>query len=385
MKQIYLDNAATTPVDPRVVEAMTPYWNQIYGNPSSNHSAGQAALDAVEQARERAAALFHVESEEIIFTGSGTEADNTALIGVGHALRGKGKHLITSAIEHKAILETAKYMQEIGWEVTILPVDKDGLVNSDDFKKAIRPDTVLASIMHANNEIGTIQPIGELSRIAKEHGIVFHTDAVQSAGHVEIDFHKLEMDYLSLSAHKLYGPKGVGVLIQKKGAPFAPFMHGGSHEKSRRASTHNVPGIVGLGMACDLAKKQMVDDEGRIQSLREFFWRKLRDQIDGVHLNGHPVKRLANNLNVSFDHVDGEALLMNLDMEGISVSSGSACSAKSGGASHVLTALGLPKERLSSNIRFSLGRSVTLEDIEDTVDILTRIINRLRSLSSFGE
>lgn len=383
MKSIYLDNAATSPVDPRVKEAMLPYLEDQFGNPSSIHTYGQQALNAIETARRDVAQLIGAEPNDVFFTGSGTESDNTALWGVARALIDKGRHIITTQIEHHAVLHCAEFMKSLQWDVTILPVDAYGQVDPEDVRKAITPQTVLISIMHANNEIGTIQPISEIGVIAKDAGVLFHTDAVQTTGHEPIDVKSMHIDLLSMSAHKLYGPKGVGALFLKEGTPFVPFIHGGGQEKGRRSATHNVPGIVGLGKACSLAKETMQSEHETVLQLRQRLWEGIQANIDGIRLNGHPDKRLANNLNIGIDRVEGESLVMHLDMEAIAASSASACSAGSDEPSHVLKAIGLSNDQSRGALRLSLGRFNTMDEIDQTIQVLTKVVSHLRSLGSF--
>ncbi|MBN1894129.1 cysteine desulfurase [bacterium] len=384
MTRIYLDHAATTPADPRVVEAMAPYWNEAFGNPSSAHSFGMDALDAVEQARRQVAGLLFCKPEEVVFTGSGTESDNSALWAAGRALAAKGNHIITTRIEHHAVLHCARFMAENGWDVTYVDVDKYGLVDPDDIRKAVTPKTVLVSVMHANNEIGTLQPLESIGLMLKRKGILFHTDAVQTAGHVPIDVNRMNLDLLSLSGHKLYGPKGVGALFIRTGTPFVPFLQGGGHEKGRRSSTHNVPGIVGLGAACSIAQEEMVQESNHTGRLRNLLRDEILKSVPDISVNGHPDKRLQNNLNVSVLGVDGEALLLNMDLEGVAVSSGSACSSGSGESSHVLKALGLPAEKMQGSLRMTTGRSNTEQEMRRAADIFTRVVKRLRDLSASG-
>ena len=383
MNRIYMDNAATTPVDPRVREAMEPHWWEKFGNPSSIHSFGQEASEAVEEARNSVSVLLGAHPSEIIFTSGGSEADNTAIKSICHALQEKGNHIITTVIEHHAVLHTCEFMASQGFEVTFLPVGKDGIVDPSDVSKAITSKTILISIMHANNEIGSLQPITEIGSIAKEKSILFHTDGVQTFGHLRIDVEKMGIDLLSLSAHKLCGPKGVGALYIRKETPFVSFMHGGGQENGRRSSTHNVPGIVGLGKAAEIARVLMKTEHKKIENLRNRLLENILNRIEGVHLNGHPEKRLPNNINLSIEHVEGEALLMNLDLEGIAASSGSACSSGSTDTSHVLTAIGLSPDLAKGSLRLTLGRFTTEEEVEYTSEALVRVVNHLRSLSSF--
>ena len=382
--RIYMDYAATTPVDTRVREAMAPYWSEKFGNPSSGHGFGQEALEAVEKARKRVSGLMGAAPSEVVFTSGGTEADNATIKGVCYALREKGNHIITTCIEHHAVLHVCGFMGSQGFDVTYLPVDKNGLVDPSDVKKAITKKTILISIMYANNEVGTVEPIEEIGVVARDRSILFHTDAVQAFGHLKIDVEQVGVDLLSLSAHKLYGPKGVGALYIREGTPLVPFVHGGGQEQGRRASTHNVAGIVGLSRAAEIAGDEMEDDRKRITAIRDSLRFHIFQNIQGVHLNGHPDRRLPNNLNVSFEHVEGEALLMSLDMEGIAVSSGSACSSGSTEPSHVLTALGLSPELARGSLRLTLGRFTTEAEVDAVSEALVRVVAHLRSLSSLG-
>lgn len=382
MKRIYMDYAATTPCDPRVVESINSLWMETFGNPSSIHRYGQEALQSIEDARNTLSRILNAQSKEIIFTSGGTEADNTVIKGVCIPLRDKGNQIITSSIEHRAVLETCEYMKSMGFQVTHLPVDQNGLVDPDDIEKAITRKTILISIMHANNEVGTIQPISEIGTIAKKHNILFHTDAVQTFGHVDIDVQKMGIDLLALSAHKCYGPKGVGALYIREGIPLVPLIHGGGHENGRRSSTHNVPGIVGLGKAAELANNEMHEENEKIQNLRDHLLSTIENQIEEMKLNGHKTERLVNNINISVKHVEGESMLMNLDLEGIAVSSGSACSAGSSRPSHVLKAMGVPIELARGSLRITLGRFTTKKEIDRTAEVLINTVNHLRSLSS---
>ncbi len=381
MKRIYLDYAATTPTHPEVVKAMLPYFTDAFGNPSSIYSYGQEAKGAIEEARTKVAALIGARDEEIVFTSGGTEADNFALKGVAFATEAKGNHIITSSIEHHAVIETCQFLEKRGFLVTYLPVDEHGMVDPDQVKKAITGKTILISVMQANNEIGTIEPIAEIARIAREAGVYFHTDAVQTVGHIPVNVAELGVDLLSMSAHKLYGPKGVGALYIRKGTKLIPFMHGGEQERRRRASTENVPGIVGFGKAAELAKQEMSQEAERLTYLRDKLTKALLERIDHTRLNGHPLKRLPNNVNVSVDFVEGESMLLNLDLEGICASTGSACSSSSLEPSHVLLALALSPEQAHGSLRFSLGKWTTEEDIERVWDILPGIVAKLRAMS----
>jgi cysteine desulfurase len=384
IRRIYLDHAATTPVDPAVKRSMDPYFSDVFGNPSSIHAYGQEALDAVETARRQVAALLHASPAEIVFTGGGTEADNAALCGVVNAIAGGRRRIVTSAVEHHAVLHCCDFLERFGIETVRLPVDAEGAVSPDSVEKAAAPGALLVSIMHANNEIGTVQPIAEIAGRAHARGALFHTDAVQTAGHLPIDVRGLDVDLLSLSGHKLYGPKGVGALFIRKGTPFVPLLHGGGQEAGRRSSTHNVPGIVGLGAAAALAAAGLAPEHARLAALRDRLRDGLFRRIEGVRLNGHPSERLANNLNLSFDGVEGESLVIALDLDGVAASTGSACGAKSGEVSHVLLALGLPVEAARGSLRLTLGRSTTAEDCDFAAEAIVRAVHRLRNLSSFG-
>ena len=381
MKAIYLDYAATTPVDTEVIEAMLPYFRVTFGNPSSIHSFGQQARSAVEDARETVASLLGAKPVEIVFTSGGTESNNFAIKGIAWGNRKKGNHIITSAIEHHAVMEPCHFLEREGFEVTFLPVDSHGLVEPRDVEKAITGRTVLVSIMHANNEIGTVQPIAEIGKIARERGVYFHTDAVQTFGHMPFSVDDLNVDLLSLSAHKLYGPKGVGALYIRQGTRLEPHMHGGEQEGKRRASTHNVPGIVGLAKAVELAEKAMAEEDTRITELRNRLIRGIFDRIDRVRLNGHPEKRLANNVNISIEYCEGEAMILSLDLMGIACSTGSACSSTSVEPSHVLRAIGLSVEETRGSLRFSLGRYTEDSQIDQVLEVLPKIVKRLRAMS----
>ena len=381
MRRIYLDYTATTPTHPEVVKAMLPYFTDAFGNASTIYSYGQEAKGAIEEARDKVADLIGAQSEEIVFTSGGTEADNFALEGVAFAKESKGNHIITSSVEHHAVIETCKFLERRGFRVTYLPVDEYGLVAPDDVKRAITDKTILISVMQANNEVGTIEPIAEIGRIAKEAGIYFHTDAVQTVGHIPVDVNGLGVDLLSISAHKLYGPKGVGALYIRKGTKLIPFMHGGEQERRRRASTENVPGIVGFGKAIELAQQEMTEETERLTYLRDQLIKGLLERIDHIRLNGHPIKRLPNNVNISVDYVEGESMLLNLDLEGICASTGSACSSSSLEPSHVLVALGLSPELAHGSLRFSLGKWTTEEEIGQVLEVLPKIVAKLRTMS----
>lgn len=385
MRRIYLDHAATTPTRPEVVRAMLPYFSRAFGNPSSLYSYGQEARKAVEEARVRVAGLIGARSEEIVFTSGGTEADNFALQGIAFANEDRGNHIITTSIEHHAILETCKFLERRGFSVTYLPVDQYGLVDPGDVKKAITDRTILVSIMHANNEVGTIEPIEEIGRITRERGVYFHTDAVQTVGHIPVNVEELNVDLLSLSAHKFYGPKGVGALYIRKGVKLVSLLHGGEQEKRRRAGTENVPGIVGLGKAAELAGMEMEREAERLTYLRDKLIRGLMERIDRIRLNGHPARRLPNNVNITVDFVEGESMLLNLDLEGICASTGSACSSASLKPSHVLLALGLSPEQAHGSLRLSLGRENTERDVDQVTAVLPRIVEKLRAMSPLAK
>jgi len=384
MKRIYMDHAATTPTDIKVVKAMEPYFTQKYGNPNSIHSFGQEAREAVEEARKKIAHLIGANPSEIIFTGGGTESDNFAIKGIAWANQKKGNHIITSKIEHHAVLHSCQFLEKHGFKVSYLPVDKYGLIDPEEVKKAITDQTILVTIMHANNEIGTIEPIKEIGEIVKEAGIYFHTDSVQTVGHIPIDVDDLKVDMLSISGHKLYGPNGVGVLYLRKGTRIDSLIDGGSQEKNRRAGTENVAGIVGMGKAAELAEKRLAQgEEDKIIKLRDKLIKGISEEIDHVHLNGHPTKRLPGNVNFCFEFIEGESMLLNLDMEGVAASSGSACTSGSLEPSHVLLAIGLPHEIAHGSLRLTLGKNNTEEEVEYVIGILPKIVEKLRALSPF--
>lgn len=378
-KKIYLDYAATTPVAPEVREAMLPYLGEQFGNPSSVHSVGQSARLAMENARVQVAKLIGANHQEVVFTSGGTEADNTALEGVAFALRARGNHLITSAVEHHAVLECCRFLESQGFKITYLPVDRYGLVDPKEMERAIGPETILISVMLANNEVGTIQPIKEMAAIAKNRGIYFHTDAVQAAGHLPVDVDALGVDLLSISAHKLFGPKGVGALFIRRGVSLTPFLHGGSQESGRRASTENVPGIVGFGRAAEMAMAEMGAEAIRLTALRDRTIADLKQKIAGLELNGDPVRRLPSNINLSITGVSGEAMLLKLDLAGICASTGSACNSESIDPSHVLRAMGISDEQAQSSLRLTLGKWTTDSDMETLVATLTGAVSALRA------
>jgi len=381
VKKIYLDHNATSPVHPEVLEAMLPFYKEAYGNASSIHSFGREARKAVEASRETIAAFIGASPDEIIFTSGGTESDNTAIKGIMEANASKGNHIITSVIEHHAVLNTCKYLEKHGCTVTYLPVDEFGVVSVDELKNAITADTILVSIMHANNETGALQPIEEIGAVTRAKGIIFHSDAVQSLTKVPVDVDKMNVDLLSFSGHKIYAPKGAGVLYKRKGIKMAPLIVGGHHEKNKRAGTENVAGIVGFAKAVEISKRDGAVLNKRIAELRDRLWKGINDNIKKVKLNGHPDKRTPNTLNVSFEYVEGESIILNLDMEGIAVSSGSACASGSLSASHVMLAMGLDHAIAQGSIRFSLGKDNTEEDIDFVISILPGIIDKLRQMS----
>lgn len=384
-KFIYLDHNATTPTDRRVVAAMTPYFNKLYGNPSSIYKFAQEAQEAKEVARGKVAKILNAKPEEIIFTSSGTEADNFAIKGIAYANKERGNHIITSKIEHLAVLNTCKWIEKQGFKVTYIGVDKYGVVDLDELKDAITDKTILITIMHANNEVGTIEPIREISKFAKERGIYMHTDAVQTVGKIPTDVNELGVDLLSLSGHKFYGPKGVGALFIRKMTKIDSLLHGGHHERNRRAGTENVPGIVGLGKACEIAIKEREEEERKLKILRDRLQKGIEEKIDDVIINGHPEKRLSGTLNVCIKYIEGESMLLNLDFEGIAASSGSACTSGTLEPSHVLLALGIPPEVAHGSLRFSLGRDNTEEDIDRVTEVLPPIVKKLRAMTPFGK
>lgn len=379
-KIVYMDHAATTYAAPEVVEAMLPYFSEKFGNPSSVYGIGQENKAAVEEARAKVAAAINAEPNEIYFTAGGTESDNWVLKGVAFANIRKGKHIITTAVEHHAILHAAEWLQSQGFEVTYLPVDQYGMVSPADVEKAIRPDTILISVMYANNEVGTIQPIAEIGAIARAHGIYFHTDAVQAVGHVPIDVKAEHIDMLSLSGHKFYGPKGIGVLYIRRGVRIQNLLHGGAQESRHRAGTENVAGIVGLGAAIERAVAAMPEESSRLTAMRDHMIRELL-KIPASHLNGHPTQRLPNNVNITFEYIEGEGILLLLNMFGICASTGSACNSASLEPSHVLTAMGVPHEIAHGSVRLTLGERNTEEDVSYVLEKLPEVVGKLRSMS----
>lgn len=377
----YFDNAATTRVKEEVMNEMIPYLKEQYGNPSSLYSIGRNAKKAIEEARKKVANLINCAPNEIYFTGCGSESDNTAIKGIAYANKKKGRHIITSKIEHPAVLHTCQALAKQGFEITYLNVNKEGIVDLEELKNSIRNDTILISIMFANNEIGTLQPIAEIAKIAKMYNIIFHTDAVQACGNVPINVREMKIDMLSLSGHKLYAPKGIGALYVKNGIEFEKFMDGGHQEKNKRGGTENVPAIVGLGKACELAKANLNEHMKHLQELRDDYIKQVEEKIPYVKLNGSRNTRLPGNANFSFQFIDGESLLLNLDAKGICASSGSACTSGSADPSHVLTAIGLSKDIAQGSLRTTFGEENTKEDIQYLVDNLQEIVNRLRKMS----
>ena len=384
-KVIYLDNAATTKVRPEVVEAMLPFYTENYGNPSSVYSFSTPCKEAMAHSREVIANALGANANEIYFTNGGTESDNWALVATAEAYRAKGNHIITSKIEHHAILHTCEYLEKRGFEVTYLDVDENGVVKLEELKKAIRPETILISIMFANNEIGTIEPVRQIGAIAKEHGILFHTDAVQAFGHVPIDVDECGIDMLSASGHKFNGPKGIGFLYIRTGVKSRSFIHGGAQERKRRGGTENTPGIVGLGKACELAMASMEERTKKEKEMRDYLIARVMKEIPYTRLNGHPTERLSNNANFAFQFIEGESLLIMLDMDGICGSSGSACTSGSLDPSHVLLAIGLPHEIAHGSLRLTLNDEITKDQIDYTVESIKKIVERLRSMSPLYE
>ena len=384
-RMIYLDHAATTPVKPEVLEAMLPYFTEKFGNASSIYTLGRESKKAIEEARDKVAAALHAQPREIFFTGSGTEADNWAIKGVAYANKQKGNHIITTATEHHAVLHTCQYLESDGFEVTYLPVDENGLVTPEQVQAAIKPNTILITVMFGNNEIGTIQPIAEIGRIARERGVCFHTDAVQAIGNVHINVEEMKIDLLSLSSHKFYGPKGIGALFVRKGVKLTSFMHGGAQERGRRASTENVPAIVGLGKAIEIASRGVDAYNAKLLALRDRTISEIQNKIPFIKLNGDRFKRLPGNVNISFEFIEGESLLLMLDMKGIAGSSGSACTSGSLDPSHVLLAIGLPHEIAHGSLRLTFGEDNSDPDIDYLMEVLPNIVLRLREMSPLYE
>ena len=384
-KLIYMDNAATTAVKPEVFEKMKPYFMENYSNPSSVYSFAGEAKKAVDDARDIIAGALNAKAAEIYFTGGGSEADNWAIKATAEAYKNKGKHIITSAIEHHAVLHTCGWLERHGYEVTYLPVDENGTVSPEKVEKAIRPDTILISIMFANNEIGTIEPIKEIGEIAEKHGVLFHTDAVQAFGHVPIDVQEMHIDMLSASGHKFHGPKGIGFMYMRNGLKLGSFIHGGAQERSRRAGTHNVPGIVGMGEAARIAMEQLEANAAKETEVRDYLIARVEKEIPYIKVNGHRENRLPNNINICFRFIEGESLLIMLDQKGICASSGSACTSGSLDPSHVLLAIGLPHEIAHGSLRLTISEDTTKEDADFVVDNLKSIVERLRSMSPLYE
>lgn len=381
MERIYLDHGATTPLDPRVLEAMIPFLKEDFGNPSSLHFFGREVKKQLEEAREKVAGILGAEPEEIIFTSGGTEADNLALAGVVRALREKGKHIITTAVEHHAVLDTCTALKKEGFDITILPVDRYGMVEPQHVKEAIREDTLLVSVIYGNNEVGTVQPLEKIGQITREKGVLLHTDAVQTVGNLPLEVEKLQVDLLALSAHKFYGPKGAGILYCRQGIEIDRMLHGGGQERGRRAGTENVPGIIGMARAMEIAVEEKEENTRRMEKLRDKLIEGLLSMED-VYLNGHPTRRLAGNVNASFEYIEGEALLLSLDYKGIAASSGSACSSGSMEPSHVLLAMGIPEQTAHGSVRFTLGRHTTEEEIDYVLEIVPEAVQKLRDMSS---
>jgi cysteine desulfurase len=381
LKKIYFDHNATTPVIDEVFEAMLPYIKDEWGNPSSIHWAGRSPRKAVDEAREKVAAFLNCTPLEVIFTSSGSESDNLAIKGVVNSKKGKGNHIITTRVEHPAVLNTCKYLAKEGYDVTFLDVDPDGMIDLDDLKNSITPQTILISIMYANNETGVVFPIEEIGKIAKEHKITFHTDGVQAAGKLPMDLKTLPVDLLSISGHKLYGPKGIGALFARRGTRLVPIIHGGHHERNRRGGTENVAGLVGLGVACEVATRDMAEEVSHLSGLRDRIEKGFLEKIPHITINGGKSPRLPNTANISFEFVEGESLLLNLDMKGIAASSGSACTSGSLEPSHVLTSMGMTHELSHGSVRYSLGKSNTVEDIDYLIEIMPGIVEKMRSMS----
>jgi cysteine desulfurase len=381
VKKIYFDHNATTPILPIVAEFVQPFFSEFFGNPSSLHWAGREVRGYFDDAREQVASLIHAKPGEIVFTGCGSESDNHAIKGVAFSRKNRGNHIITTTIEHPAVLNTCKYLETMGYEVTYLPVDQEGQIESDDVEKAIQKGTILISVMYANNETGNVLPIHEIGNIAREHDIIFHSDTVQAMGKIDIDIESLNVDLASFAGHKVYAPKGVGVLYVREGLEIDNLIHGGHQEGGRRAGTENVIGAVVFGKACEVIARDMFNENKRIEGLRQRLLDGILERIDHVRFNGHPTRRLPNTLNLSFEFVEAESLLIALDLNGIAVSSGSACSSGSTEPSHVLLAMSIPAETCQSAIRLSLGRSNTEEDIDYTLSVLPDVVARFRAMS----
>lgn len=385
MENIYFDNAATTKLDDEVLNEMIPYLKENYGNASSIYKLGRESRKAVEDSREKIAKVLNCKPEEIYFTAGGSESDNTAIKGIARANKNKGNHIITSKIEHPAVLETCKELEKEGFEVSYISVDENGILNIEELKKSIKPETILITVMFANNEIGTIEPIKEIGKIAKENNIYFHTDAVQAVGSVKIDVQELNIDSLSLSGHKFYGPKGIGALYVRKGVRFEKYISGGHQEKNKRAGTENVAGIVGIGKAIELAYMNLEEHNKKIKELRDYYIKQVKEKIPYIKINGDMESRLPGNSNISFRFIEGEGLLLNLDLKGICASSGSACTSGSLDPSHVLLAIGLPHEIAHGSLRITIGKYNTKEEIDYLVESLVEIVGRLREMSPLWE
>ncbi|QIB69399.1 cysteine desulfurase NifS [Aminipila butyrica] len=385
MRQVYLDYSATTPVKEDVLKEMIPYFTENFGNPSSLYTIGAASKEAIEKARTQVAKLIHAQEKELFFTSSGTEADNWAVLGAADTLKAKGNHIITTKIEHHAMLHSCEYLEKHGYEVTYLDVKPDGRVDPEALKAAITDKTILISIMFVNNEIGTVEPIKELAAIAKERGILFHTDAVQALGNVPIDVKDLGVDLMSISAHKIYGPKGIGALYIRKGVKLSNFIHGGGQESKKRAGTENLPGIVGFGKAAELAGENLDSHVAKISGLRDYFIDQITSKIENVTVNGSREFRHPGNANLTFEFIEGEAMLLYLDLRGIAVSTGSACSSASLSPSHVLSAIGVPVENIHGSLRFTVGDFTTKEDLDYVVTELVEVVNKLRNISSISK
>ena len=381
-RRVYLDHNASTPVHPEVVAEMLPYFSDVYGNPSSVHGFGRDARAAVDAARDRVAAFLRVRPEELVFTSGGTESDNFGVKGLALA-RGSG-HVITSRVEHHAVLRSAQALEAQGFTVTYLPVDQYGMADPDDVRRALRPDTIAISIMHANSEVGTIQPVRAIGALARDAGVPFHVDAVQTFGKVEVDVHAMNIDALSFSSHKIYGPKGIAGLYIRRGTKMVSIQHGGEHERRRRAGTENVPGIVGLGKAVEIRARDMKAEAERVSALRDRMWEGIRARVPDVRLNGHPTERLPGTANVCYRNVESESIVLGLDLKGIAVSAGSACTAGSVEPSHVLVAMGVPLDWAMGAVRSSLGRSTTTEDVDFVVASVTEVVSRIRQAMPVG-
>lgn len=385
MKTVYFDNAATTKLDEKVLESMMPYFGENYGNASSIYKLARDARKAVEESREKIAKIINCKPSEIYFTAGGSESDNTAIKGIARNYKNKGNHIITSKIEHPAVLDSCKELENEGFEVSYISVDENGIINLEELKRAIRPTTILITVMFANNEIGTIEPIKEIGEIAKENNIYFHTDAVQAMGSLKIDVKELNIDSLSMSSHKFYGPKGVGALYVRDGVGFKKYISGGHQEKNKRAGTENVPGIVGMASALELAYSEVDEHNAKIKELRDYYEKEIEEKIPYIKMNGDREKRLPGNSNISFRFIEGEGLLLNLDLKGICASSGSACTSGSLDPSHVLLAIGLPHEIAHGSLRISIGKYNTKEEVDYLIEQLVEIVNRLREMSPLWE